>query len=124
MTSITFDRSKITGLYGNPNNENSLEIFKSYLNGHQKMMQDFERAFEAGMAPLCKCVHFYAAVFTYVGFPQLTSDCHDFCKLCAVTNKKETINSIYKKLFTKINDSAGLLQQEIESFNKAGAAER
>lgn len=113
MASITFDQGKLSGLYGNPYNENSFEIFKRYLNSHQKMMQDFERAFEAGIAPLCKCVHFYAAMFTYVGFPQLSFDCNNFCKLCSVTNNMDVITGNFRNLLVKINDTADLLRHEI-----------
>jgi hypothetical protein len=117
MNSITLDRGKLSGLYGSPLHESSLDIFKDYLYNHKGMMKDFDTAFSAGTAPLYKCVHFYAAVFTYVGFPQLTFDCNEFCKLCAGTNNQDIINSGFKNLLGKINDTAALLQHEMETFN-------
>jgi hypothetical protein len=117
MSTITLDRGKLSGLYGNPLHEGTLSVFKDYLHNHKTMMDDFDTAFRAGTASLYKCVHFYAAIFTYVGFPRLTFDCNDFCKLCAASGNQDIINSGFKNLLGKINETAGLLQQEIDTFN-------
>jgi HPt (histidine-containing phosphotransfer) domain-containing protein len=118
MSHLTLDSQMLLDLYGG-SRDDARFILNDYIEKHDEIVSAFHEAFHAGIDSLSRCAHRHSSSFSYIGLPQLTSECKNFeleCKKAADTSR---VKNSFEKLLITIKQSIVLVKQELVRLDKA-----
>lgn len=116
METVKLDRQSLYQFYGDAVDD-LREIFSDYLRNRNTMFASLQKAFESGAEALAASVHYHSSVFSYIGLPMLTAQCHEFETLCKRSANTADVKNEYDFLVSNIYKSIGVVQQEVERLN-------
>lgn len=116
MDTVKLDRQSLYQFYGDAVDD-LRDIFNDFLKNREVMLRSLQQAFESGPEPLAASVHYHSSIFSYIGLPMLTADCHQFEVLCKKAGSTADVKDEFDYLVRKIYKSIGLVQQEVERLN-------
>lgn len=116
METVKLDRQSLYQFYGDAVDD-LREIFNDYLKNRNTMLASLQKAYESGTEALAASVHYHSSVFSYIGLPMLTTDCHQFETLCKRSAVTSEVKNEFEELVSRIYKSISIVQQEVERLN-------
>jgi HPt (histidine-containing phosphotransfer) domain-containing protein len=118
MNPLTLDSQMLLNLYGG-SHDDARFILNDYLEKHEEIMRSFNDAFRTGTESLSQCAHRHSSSFSYIGVPQLTTECKNFEIECKKAKDTSSVKSSFDRLMRILDESVGLVQKEIARLDKA-----
>ena len=118
MNPLTLDSEMLLNLYGG-SHEDARFILNDYLEKHGEIICSFNNAFREGIESLSRCAHRHSSSFSYIGVPQLTTECKNFELECKKAKDTSSVKSSFDRLLKILDETVVLVQNEIARLNKA-----
>ncbi len=117
MKSLTFDKTALKRFY-NDSTDDFVDILKDYIKSKSEIHSSLKTAYKAGILELQKSIYVHSSIFCRVGFPNLTTEFLVFEELCKTSAEKDLILEKFKNLFTLIDESVIIAEEEIEKLQQ------
>ena len=118
MNSLTLDSQMLFDLYGG-SYEDVRFILSDYLDKHPGIIQSFYDAFQSGIESLSRCAHRHSSSFSYIGIPQLTTECKNFEQQCKNAAATSDVTAGFERLLSILDQGALLVKEELNRLERA-----